>query len=36
MNVTKLTEVLYNRYKDCVNYEVCDNVVSNSSMLEDY
>ena len=21
MNVTKLTEVLYNRYNDCVNYE---------------
>ena len=36
MNVTKLTEVLYNRYKECVSYEMCDNVVSNSSMLEDY
>ena len=36
MNVTKLTEVLYNRYNDCVNYEMDDNVVSNSSMLEDY
>ena len=36
MNVTKLTEVLYNRYNDCVNYEIDDNVVSNSSMLEDY
>ena len=36
MNVTKLTEVLYNRYNECVNYEIEDNVVSNSSMLEDY
>ena len=36
MDVTKLTEVLYNRYNDCVNYEMDDNVVSNSSMLEDY
>ena len=36
MNVTKLTEVLYNRYNECVNYEIDDNVVSNSIMLEDY
>ena len=36
MNVTKLTEVLYNRYKECVSCETADNVVSNSSMLEDY
>ena len=36
MNVTKLTEVLYKRYNECVNYEMDDNVVSNSSMLEDY
>ena len=36
MNVTKLTEVLYNRYKECVNYEIADNEVSNSIMLEDY
>lgn len=36
MNVTKLTEVLYNRYKECVSYETADNVVSNSIMLEDY
>lgn len=36
MNVTKLTEVLYNRYKECVSYEIADNEVSNSIMLEDY
>ena len=36
MNVTKLTEVLYNRYNDYVNYKMDDNVVSNSSMLGDY
>ena len=35
MNVTKLTEVLYNRYNDYVNYKMDDNVVSNSSMLGD-
>lgn len=35
MNVTKLTEVLYNRCSDCVNYEMDDIAVSNSSMLED-
>lgn len=36
MNVTKLTEVLYNRYNECVSYEIADNEVSNSIMLEDY
>ena len=36
MNVTKLTEVLYNRYNECVNYEIAGNEVSNSIMLEDY
>ena len=36
MNVTRLTEILYNRYKDCVNYEINDTVVSNASMLEGY
>lgn len=36
MNVTKLTEILYNRYNDYVNYKMDDNVVSNSSMLGDY
>ena len=34
MNVTKLTEVLYNRYNECVNYEINDTVVSNASLLE--
>lgn len=34
MNVTKLTEVLYKRYNECVNYEINDTVVSNASMLE--
>ena len=36
MNVTKLTEVLYNRYNECVSCEIADNEVSNSIMLEDY
>ena len=36
MNVTKLTEVLYNRYKECVSCGIADNEVSNSIMLEDY
>ena len=36
MNVTKLTEVLYNRYNDCVNYEMEDNTVLNGTVLEDY
>ena len=36
MNVTKLTEVLYNRYNDCVNYEMEDNTVLNDTVLEDY
>ena len=34
MNVTKLTEVLYNRYNDCVNYEMDDSVVLDASLLE--
>ena len=36
MNVTKLTEVLYNRYNDCANYEMEDNTVLNDAVLEDY
>ena len=36
MNVTKLTEVLYNRYTDCVNCEMEDNTVLNDTVLEDY
>ena len=36
MNVTKLTEILYKRYNECVNYEMDDSVVSNAGVLEDY
>ena len=36
MNITKLTEVLYNRYNDCVNYEMEDNTVLSGTVLEDY
>ena len=34
MNVTKLTEVLYNRYNDYVNYEMDDSVELDASLLE--
>ena len=34
MNVTKLTEVLYKRYNECVNYEMDDSVVLDASLLE--
>ena len=34
MNVTKLTEVLYKRYNDYVNYEMDDSVVLDASLLE--
>ena len=34
MNVTKLTEVLYNRYNECVNYEIDSTVLPHPSMLE--
>ena len=36
MNVTKLTEVLYNRYNVCVNYEIASTELTHPSMLEDY
>lgn len=36
MNVTKLTEVLYKRCNECVNYEIEDDVVPDTGMLEDY
>lgn len=36
MNVTRLTEILYNRYNDCVNYEMGDNTVLSGTVLEDY
>ena len=34
MNVTKLTEVLYNRYNECVNYEIASTELTHPSMLE--
>lgn len=34
MNVTKLTEVLYKRCNECVNYEMDDSVVLDASLLE--
>ena len=34
MNVTKLTEVLYKRYNECVNYEIDSTVLPHPSMLE--
>ena len=36
MNVTKLTEVLYNRYNECVSYEIASTELTHPSMLEDY
>ena len=36
MNVTKLTEVLYNRYKECVSCEIASTELTHPSMLEDY
>ena len=34
MDVTKLTEVLYKRYNECVNYEIDSTVLTHPSMLE--